>query len=327
MQRSTWLAVLVLEAIGAGIACGSSSEIARTEPTVDAAPTTTLPDARLPEPDAQPVDAGAKDTSVPPPTDAAPEASVDAAPPGPTLAGIWQGTATQTGIDPFTVLLTVHPTALTGAPGAVVGLMTYPSLGCGGYLTRLDAAGDAGAIDAAAPAVGLRLLAHERVLPEVACIIEGDDLLTLLPDGRMLYEYWGDYQGQQYYATGTLSRVGVAGPAEALSGTWAEPTAAPNGVRPLMASLVRTDAIGQPAGLFLRASDDGAYACGGVWTLRGRTSASDLLVEESFPAGDMGCTGAPLGGARLLGVGTQLQHTRATDAGPGPTLTLDLGGR
>ena len=98
-----------------------------------------------------------------PPTDAAPEASVDAAPPGPTLAGIWQGTATQTGIDPFTVLLTVHPTALTGAPGAVVGLMTYPSLGCGGYLTRLDAAGDAGAIDAAAPAVGLRLLAHEHL--------------------------------------------------------------------------------------------------------------------------------------------------------------------
>ena len=331
MRRRLLFAIAASGLVAAAFACGSQEESAKTASTPDATPPLTVPDARLPEP--PPPDASAPDAA-PPPVDAAPppvaaaEAGADAGPPPSPLSGIWQGTATQVGIDPFTVLVSVHPTALTATAGSVVGLMTYPSLGCGGYLTRHDpATGDAGAIDAGAPTTSLRLFAHESVPPEVACIVEGDDLLTLQPDGKVLYEYWGEFGGAPVYASGTLTRVGAGGPVEALGGSWAEPTAAANGVRPLMASLVRTDAVGAPAGLFLRASADGAYACGGVWTLRARTSASDLLVEESFPAGQVGCEGLALGGARLLGVGAQLQVTRATDAGAEAPLTLTLGGR
>lgn len=298
----------------------------RTEPTSDASPPLTVPDARLPEPPPPPAPDAAVADAAPPPPDA--EAGVDAGPPASPLAGIWQGEATQSGIDPFAVLVSIHPTALSAAAGSVVGLMTYPSLGCGGYLTRHDpATGDAGAIDAGAPTTALRLFAHEVVPPAASCILEGDDLLTLQPDGKLLYEYFAEFAGVSVHASGLLTRVGGGGPVEALGGSWAEPTSAPNGVRPLMASLVRTDTVGAPAGRFLRASADGAYACGGMWTLRARTSPTDLLVDETFPAGQLGCETLALGGARLLQVGAQLQVIRATDAGAEAPLTLTLGGR
>ncbi|MBL0192715.1 MAG: hypothetical protein IPQ09_00585 [Myxococcales bacterium] len=331
MRRPLLLGIAATGLIAAAFACGSEESARTTTTPPDATPPITVPDARLPDPpppdasDAAPTPPDASDAA-PTPPDA--EGGADAGPPPSPLSGVWQGTAIQEGIDPFTVLVSVHPTALAAPAGAVVGLMTYPSLGCGGYLTRHEpATGDAGMIDAGAPTTSLRLFAHESVPPEVACIVEGDDLLTLQPDGTLLYEYWSTFGGAPQYASGVLTRVGAGGPVEALGGSWAEPTAAPNGVRTLMASLVRTDTIGAPAGLFLRANADRSYACGGVWTLRARTSATDLLVDESFPAGQLGCDGLAPGGARLQQAGAQLQVTRATDAGPEPPITLTLGGR
>lgn len=214
------------------------------------------------------------------------EPDADAGPPDPLapFLGIWRGTGFQ-GDQQWTILVDVHG----GPRGELVGVMTYPSLGCGGTLVRLedaDGGADAGrldsGLDASLPAVVLR-----EEVSAGTCVPVGDDQLTLLEDGGLGFHY-RVLGASDVDAHGTLTRVGERSPAQAPPiGIWT--SGAPDGNHrwPMLATVSRTDLPGAAVGVFARAVD-GSGVCGGLWTL-GAAGAGTLTVQEVFEDGNIAC--------------------------------------
>lgn len=223
-------------------------------------------------------------------TDAKVSDASDAAAP-PSVTGIWQGTQGTNYANDWTVLVGVLAGAETAAPGATVGVITYPSLGCGGPLTVVDVA-DGGADpdagfsddrDGGTATVIKRFVAHET--DSFNCV-NGDDYFSLLSDGTLRLEW---RESPSSTAVGNLTRIATPGPSEPLVAVWGGSTIDGAGFRPLLAAMTRTDTLGQGSGVFLLRNTNGGGGCGGLWSLSQKTSASNLTLAESFPQGQVGC--------------------------------------
>ena len=230
------------------------------------------------------------------PEDAATDAGIsDASEAGdaslpPTVTGIWQGFQGDNYKNAWTVLVGLVAGAESAPPGATVGVITYPSLGCGGPLTVIGPDGgvdsDAGLSDdreGGASTVIKRFVAHET--DSFNCV-DGDDYFSLLSDGTLRLE-WRTSPADTF--VGSLTRISTPGPAEPLVAVWSEPAIDVNGFRALLAVVTRTDTVGKGSGVFLLRNENGPGACGGLWSLSQRTSASNLTLAESFPQGQVGC--------------------------------------
>jgi hypothetical protein len=262
---------------------------------------------------------------------AAPEAGADtgadagdASAPTASIYGIWQGVQGPDYTNSWSVVVGVLDGVADASAGQVVGVISYPSLGCGGPLTvRPAAAGpadDAGFVDdrdGGDAGVVARLVFHEN---DNASCVSGDDYFSLLSDGTLRLEWIEDPAtiadaGAYPNAVGGLARSGTVGASEPLVGVWAEPTINTNGLYPLLGAVTRTDTVGQGAGVFMLVTDDPANACGGLWTLTQRTGPTNLGLTESFPQGQVGCSGAFT--AQLIAVDGGAMYTRPTGDGGG----------
>lgn len=236
-------------------------------------------------------------------TDAAPDAPAHVDP----LRGIWRGVGDQGG-STWTILLDLVDGEPKGPPGTVVGVMTYPSLACGGTLVVSDAGPpDSGTLDGGG---GVSLTLHESVSSR--CIEEGEDTFTLMPDGGLFFEYRTIPNGP-VDAFGSLARVDEVGSASpAFRGIWRSGELNQNNLRPVLVSISRDDKVGAAAGAFLIARADGVSGCGGHWTLAGKTGTS-LTLTEVFNDEQTDCIGP--GSATLEAVAAALEYTRTVDGG------------
>lgn len=160
-----------------------------------------------------------------------------------------------------------------------------------------------------------RLVLHE--VDNTNCV-DGDNYFTLLSDGTMRVEWVGDYS--QYdpadvhnLIVASLTRVGTIGATEPLVAVWAEPSINGDKLRPLLAAVTRTDALGQAAGVFLLRTSEPGNGCGGMWTSSQHTSGTNLTFIESFPFEQVGCTGAY--SVTMQGTDGGAVYTRLGDAG------------
>ncbi len=213
----------------------------------------------------------------------------------------------------WTILVDIHG----GQPGQIVGMITYPSIDCGGTLELgvSDAGvGDAG--DAGASTITL----HESV--SASCITEGEDTFTLLPDGGLAYEYRVTPEGP-VGAWGTLTRLGERGVVSStFGGVWHAGAPNENNLRTLMLSVSRDDAVGAPSGVFLL-DRDGSSGCAGYWTLAS-TSPGTLRFTEVFEHGQTGCDGP--GTTLLEKVAADVAFSRTIDGGVAFDAGADGGG-
>jgi hypothetical protein len=242
-----------------------------------------------------------------PEADASPDASVVFDP----FAGIWRGVGDQGGGTTWTVLLDLPYGGAAASAGSVVGVMTYPSISCGGTLVVPDAGNlpDSGTSDA-----GPSITLHESI--SATCIQEGEDTFTLLPDGGLLFEYRVG-PDQPVSATGVLSRVDSVGTVGSeRRGVWRAGEPNEHNLRSVLVSVSRDDTVGAASGTFLIADDDGLNACGGHWTLEAKTATS-LKLTEVFADGQANCTGP--GTATLDTIANALLYTRTVDGGVGNT--------
>lgn len=235
--------------------------------------------------------------------DAAPDVEVHVDP----LRGIWRGVGDQGGGNTWTILLDLVDGEPKGPPGTVVGIITYPSISCGGTLV----VSDAGLPDSGTPdGGGLSLTLHESV--SATCITEGEDTFTLMPDGGLYFQY-RETANDPVSAVGSLTRVDEIGSASAaFKGIWRNGDPNVNNLRPVLLTLTRDDKVGAASGTFLLAGPDQKAACAGHWTLAGKTGTS-LTLTEVFNDDQAGCTGP--GTAILETITAALTYTRAVDGG------------
>jgi len=232
------------------------------------------------------------------------------------FAGIWRGVGVQGNVT-WTILVDIHG----GAPGALVGVMAYPSLGCGGSLRRVDEADagtDAGALDASVDGGGATVTLRELV-SEGSCTPAGDDAFTVLPNGQLAYAY-RELGSSSLDAYGTLTRVGSREPSTTPPlGIWANGVPDATYLWPLIATISRTDTQGAPVGVFVRATDT-PFACGGLWTL-GPSTANKLTLLEVLEDGNVHCPPATTVSVSLTDDGG-LTYLRPDDAGADAGLSL-----
>lgn len=240
------------------------------------------------------------------PTDAAADGDAHVDP----LRGIWRGVGDQGG-STWTILLDLIDGEPKGPPGTVVGVMTYPSLACGGTLVVSDAGPpDSGTLDGGG---GVSLTLHESV--SANCVQEGEDTFTLLPDGGLYFEYRTVPNGP-VEAFGSLARVDEVGSASAaFRGIWRGGDLNVSNLRPVLVTISRDDKVGAASGTFLIAMANGSSGCAGHWTLAGKTGTS-LTLTEAFNDEQLDCTGP--GSAMLEAITSALTYTRTIDGGADP---------
>lgn len=244
------------------------------------------------------------------------------------LTGTWRGVGNQ-GTSTWTILVGIH-----AAPdGGVVGVMTYPSLACGGTLVVSPppdgGASDGGGDDAGTDDAGDGMDGGHAGFPTITlhesvgdgCIREGEDTFTLLPNGDVSYEY-RVAPAAPILATGTLTRVGAVGPATPFTGIWRSGDVNSFNVRPLLVSVSRDDSVGGVSGVYLLANAEGKRACGAHWKLTANAGGV-LTLDEVFGDDQIGCDGP--GKAMLRQIGATLQYTREVDGG-GPGTDAGDGG-
>lgn len=319
-KRSSFLMLAacgVMLGAAVAVACSDDGGEATTEESP--ADASTGKDAK-PDTRDEPADAAREDAA----SDAGIADASDASAP-PSVTGIWQGVQGDHYQNAWTVLVGLVAGAESAAPGATVGVITYPSLGCGGPLTVIGPDGgadtDAGFSDdrdGGASTVIKRLVAHET--DSFNCQ-DGDDYFSLLSDGTLRLE-WRTSPADA--VVGNLTRISTPGPSEPLVAVWAEPAIDVNGFHALLAVMTRTDTLGKGSGVFMLRNDNGAEACGGLWTLSQRPNASSLTLTESFPQGQVGCAFDGGVSATMMAVDGGARYVRQIPADAGDAGALSL---